>query len=159
MFGRGGLVSMGLGGIAKSGWGAAKSGAKTLWGNNTGRGALIGAGIGAYQGSDNGFGGMIGGAIAGAGAGAAMGRWGGTAMNRMQIGSSKAALKGVNAISNNKFLTNQGFGGKLGGAMASGLNRGSSVLSNKYAGKALFGLGAASAGLIGTSMLDSNRGY
>lgn len=140
-------------------WGATKGFAGKAWGSSIGRGALIGAGIGGYQGSDNGFGGFMGGAIGGAAAGAAMGKWGGAAMGKLRTGASLGAAKGIGAIGNSKFLTNQGFGGKLGVGMAGALDRGAGLMSNKYAGKTLFAAGAASAGLIGTSMLGSNRGY
>lgn len=158
------LKNSGVYGMAAKGWASTASkliGSEARYGKMY-AGAAIGGlagGISGMNSSDYGASGTMWGMAAGAGAGLAMGKWGGAAMGKLRTGASLGAAKGIGAIGNSKFLTNQGFGGKLGVGMATGMNKGAALMANKHAGKALFAAGAASAGLIGNSMLGSNRGY
>lgn len=138
-----------------------------------GRRAGIGAGIGAaagFMGAPEGrglagaFTGAAMGAVGGVGAGAgvrAMGRFGGVA-GIAQRGIGLATRPGVRRMTRavgNRF----GRGATAVRAIDQAAWRSSAfigrnaVQTNKWGGRALMGVGAASAGYIGASMLSSNR--
>ena len=146
----------------KSVFGGAKDLGKAAWKNGmikrAGQGAAFGGAAGLI-GSGGNTDGMWAGAAMGAAGGAAMSKWGGGALKGMRSGYSEHVPGLMGKINSNKFLSNQGFGGTLGGVMNKSLVGGGDLLANKNAGKYLFGMGAASAGLIGNSMMNSNRGY
>ena len=69
---------------AASNWGQLGSyAAKTAWGTNTGKGAMIGAGLGGLYGAASNDTSVLGGMMMGAGLGAGGARYGGAGINRM----------------------------------------------------------------------------
>lgn len=118
-----------------------------------GASAAIGAGIGAYQGIDNGFGGFVGGAAMGALGGAAFKKWGaGRNLMSRGLGSTMGGIGKLASNTSSPMLARGAAGlTRMGGSI--------SPFVNKHGDKMLMGLGAASAGLIGSSALSSNSSY
>ena len=150
-----------------------------------GMGMLRKAGLGAAAGgimggmSDNGS--ALGGAIGGAAAGLAMTKGNMSRLGGLGGGASSIAQKGLGYGATGagmlrgglpKLLSNSGYGnaavgfGMAGaGAASRGMSRAASYIGNKsininrYGARALAGLGAGSAAMIGSSIMSSNRGY
>lgn len=125
--------------------------------------AGIGAAVGGFTGTDNGGGGFLGGAAMGAAAGA-IGPWGARKLlgKRNAVGMAAALgervahplMAGASTLGN-RTLFNAAKSVRTG-AWWMGQNQ---VKTNKWGGRAMLGLGMASAGTIGSSLLDTNRGY
>lgn len=135
---------------------------------DTAQGAILGAGVGGLTGAfglnpfnaipflgDVDAGGGIGGAIAGAAAGAAFGKFG---ANKAYLGRGvdKAYDAYTFRLARSQLRGNQV--SKFQRGMMAGLDR-ASLVSNKHGDKILAGLAAGSAGLIGGSILSTNRPY
>lgn len=142
-------------------WNTMKNASKAAWGSNWGKGAVIGGGVGGLGGmmsGDGSFGSFAGGAVAGAGIGALGGKYGSAiagkgrelGVSAMQGLAKGAAKKGISSFDDFGYARKLAF---------QGAGKGAGLMSNKHAGTALAGLGAVSAGMIGGSMMSSNRGY
>jgi len=142
------------------------------------RGALIGAGAGAGVGwlSGDGLfpgGSMLGGAVGGAfagGVGLPLAR--GLLRGRTLAGTGQAGLGLGIGYGGRAAALAADRGGRAGFVASNLMGRGISgmftarawlrrnaAVTNKYGGKALAGLGMASAGYLGASAMSSNRGY
>jgi len=138
--------------------------------------AIWGAGVGGAMGYMNDgsmsgvMGGMAGGALAGMGSGALGGYLGGKGYSiagglRKGIMAGSNQLKKIGANSPRPltpFMDNVVGGAR--GIRGAGANLGRSIGRNavdvnKYGGRALMGMGMAAGGMIGASMIGSNRGY
>ena len=159
------------------GWGKGKgAGLRDWYGGlgSTAQHSILGAGVGALTGAfgmnplnmipfvgDVDAGGALGGAIGGALAGAAFGRFG---ANRNLLGKGKAKLQsglmGMTLHPNGVLKTNSRLAKTAGWlheqVARPGLHR---LVTNQSGDRVLAGLAAASAGLIGGSILSTNSPY
>lgn len=143
-----------------------------------GKGAAVG-GVAGLMGSND-AGGFFGGAIAGAAAGMAMPMASRALSNRFGSISGLARRGSATLGGLSTRMMNKGYGMMGGGAVASNMGAGmayagglgqrgmaglgrtigaNSVSINKWGGRALAGMGVGSAGMIGGSVIGSNRGY
>lgn len=133
-------------------------GAKT-WGGmgQTARSATIGGAIGGVMGADEGVGGFLGGATAGALGGAAFGKFG-AGRNLMGRGLARGRNMAAGMSLNKNATIRGGLMGRGAGYAHQALSSGGlNTFSNRHGDKVLAGLGAAAAGLIGSTAMSSNR--
>jgi hypothetical protein len=146
--------------------------ARGFAGTNVGKGILGGAAVGGLAGLASGQDGrgFLGGALAGAAAGGAFGRWGiRPGRNLMQRG----LVRGATAVARlgNRNILQRGSGGLYGMMGNRAFTRGTEGLynamtsakvgmfANKHGNKVMAGMAAGTAGLIGGSVLSSNKSY